>query len=85
MTLVNQMIRTRRLTEFVNELVKIRNEETEDQTVWEFWLHKVFDMGFSEYLEKVKAQKEPMRETSEDDLKETVITSVDMLNGFCLP
>lgn len=41
--LLDQMILTDRFSAFVSELLRIRNEEKDEQTLWEFFLHKVFD------------------------------------------
>ena len=47
--LLDQMILTDRFSAFVSELLRIRNEEKDEQTLWEFFLHKVFDKSFYEF------------------------------------
>ena len=81
--LLDGMIKGRRFSAFVSEFVAITNEELEDKTLWEFWLHKNFDLTYGEFLERAKrskAEKIPSR----CELETTVKESAEMLNGFCL-
>jgi hypothetical protein len=81
MVLLNQMIKTRRLEEFVLELVNIHNEEMEDKTLWEVWLHRIFDKGFAEFKESLGMGKETAAPTQEE-MRSTVQESFDILAGF---
>ena len=81
MVMLDSMIKTRRFSEFVNEFIKIRNEETEDQTKWEYWLHRVVDMSFADFLEKSDNRKNA--EISHDVLEATLKDSWGIINGFC--
>ena len=83
MVLLDGMIRTRRLTEFIQETMKIRNEELIDKTRWEFWLHKVFDMSFDEYLSRLGGNKETEEVLPAEALEATVKDSIGILKGFC--
>ena len=83
MVLLDGMIRTRRLTEFIQETMKIRNEELIDKTRWEFWLHKVFDMSFDEYLSRLGGNKETEEVLPAEALEATVRDSIGILKGFC--
>lgn len=83
MVILDKMILTGRLTEFVREFIHIRNEELEDQTRWEFWLHKVFDMTFGEFLAQANngGSAEPIPQA--EVLTATVMDSMGIINGFC--
>ena len=83
MVLLDGMIRTRRLTEFIKETMKIRNEELIDKTRWEFWLHKVFDMSFDDYMSRVGGNKETEEVLPAEALEATVKDSIGILKGFC--
>lgn len=83
MVLLDGMIRTRRLTEFIQETMKIRNEELIDKTRWEFWLHKVFDMSFDDYMSRVGGNKETEEVLPAEALEATVRDSIGILKGFC--
>lgn len=82
MTILEKMVQSRRLSEFVREFVDIRNNELVEKTQWEFWLHRVFDMPFSEYLERsaVNAQTETVNTVN---LAQTINDSFSILNSFC--
>ena len=84
MVILDKMIQSRRLTEFVNEILKIRNEELIDQARWDVWLHKIFDMEFGEYLKRLNNEA-PIEEEIPDDsvLEATVKESWGIINGFC--
>ena len=83
MVILDKMIQARRLTEFIQEFVKIRNRELEDQTRWEFWLHRVFDMTFKEFLSKTEQATETEEVLPDDVLQATVLESMGIINGFC--
>lgn len=84
MVLLDQMIRCKRLHEFVCEFVNIQNEELEEQTRWDFWLHKVFDQTFREFLDGVENAQSQAERPSDEELETTVRNSMEILNGFCL-
>lgn len=84
MALLDRMIATKRLTNFIHEILRIRNDELEEKSMWEFWLHRVHDMSFNDFVKKAKtAAAEP--ETLEDERIESIIAeSQNILNGFTL-
>lgn len=47
---------------------------------WEYWLHRIFDMDFNEYLETVERTLQP--EASVDDIEATVKFSYEMMENF---
>lgn len=74
MILLDRMISTGRLEEFVDEFVRIYNEEQEDKTLWEVWLHRIFDKSFSEFknslnqTEKAAPTPEELRSIAQDSM-----------------
>lgn len=80
MQLVNQMIRTRRLEEFVKQLVEYHNEEMEDKSLWEIWLHRVFDKTFADFRGEITG--ETTAAPTQEETKSIVQDSFDILNGF---
>lgn len=82
MPLIDKMLMTGRFREFVDEFINIRNEEVEEKTLWELWLHKIFDKDFNEFRNSLNIGKES--EPTEDDLIATVTGSVGILHGFNL-
>lgn len=76
MALLDQMIKTRRLDEFVSELVEIRNEELEEKATWEFWLHKDFERSYNECREAMNRQ--PPKAITKAELTEIVKQSAEI-------
>ena len=81
MIMLDKMILTGRFHDFVCEFIQIRNEELEDQTRWEFYLHKVFNMDFKEYLEQTGGTEDESMTTG--DLETTVKESMGIIADFC--
>lgn len=76
------MIATGRMYEFVREITAIQNKENENNTLWEFFLHKVYDKSYSEFLQENKVQQ-AQPEESDIDFETTINSSYSMLQGFC--
>lgn len=79
MVLINQMIKTGRLYEFITELVNIRNEELDEKTAWEFWLHKDFERSFADFRADMLSGSSATA-TSEQDLVTIVKESSNILS-----
>ena len=80
MTLLNRMIRMRRFEEFVREFAVIHNEEMEDKTLWEIWLHRIFDKGFDEFKRSLGKNNEAA--PTPEEIKNTVMESQNILTAF---
>lgn len=68
---IDSLIISERFTEFVLELLDIENEEM----MWQFYLHKVYDKSFDEF-------KESMKPVPKEQLETTVQNSKSILNNF---
>ena len=77
---MNGMISTGRLDEFVNEVINIHNEEYKDKTLWDIWLHRVFDKSFAEFSQSLDERN--AEEPSEEEVANIVSETKNMLNGF---
>lgn len=84
MVMLDKMILTGRFHDFVCEFIQIRNEELEDQTRWEFYLHKVFNMDFKDFLAQTARTPETDETITNEALESTVGESRDIINSFCL-
>lgn len=83
MVILDKMIQGKRLGEFVIQFVNIRNEETDETTMWEFWLHKVIDMTFAEFKSSISPNKTSNGVAPpEEEIKQTITTSQEMLSCF---
>lgn len=83
MVILDKMILTGRLFDFVCEFIQIRNEELEDQTRWEFYLHKVFNMDFKDYLAQTAGTTGTDETMTTDALESTVKESMGIIADFC--
>lgn len=72
------MIRCGRLYEFICEVVAIKNEETEEQALWEMWLHKDFEQSYVEFRESL--ERSSNAEASEEELASIVRQSQEILS-----
>lgn len=72
------MIRSGRLYEFICEVVAIKNEETEEQALWEMWLHKDFEQSFVEF--RASLERSSTEEVGEEDLAAIVRQSQEILS-----
>ena len=83
MVILDKMILTGRFFDFVCEFIQIRNEELEDQTRWEFYLHKVFNMDFQDYLAQTAGTTGTGDDMTPDALESTVKESMGIITDFC--
>lgn len=82
--LMDMMIQSGRLCEFMTEMLHIRNEEMEEKTLWEVWLHKVYDMNWNEFRESLNDKSSTTDAApTHEKLTETVRASAQMLMNFC--
>jgi hypothetical protein len=78
------MIDTGRLFEFCREVIHIRNEELEEETAWEVWLHKVFEQSWQDFRASLNDDSTNAAPTQED-LKRTASESANLLANFRPP
>lgn len=76
--LLQQMLQAGQLEEFIGELVQIRNEELQERTMWEYYLHRVYDMSFDEFMKQTKEPEAP-ETIGKDRMTEIVKDSLDIL------
>lgn len=81
MVLLDQMVMTGRLEEYVNELIHLHNEEKEDQSLWEIWLHRIFDKNFAEFKNSLSGNNVTAAPTPEE-MKSIAMDSRSILAGF---
>lgn len=75
--LLDEIILTDKLTEFVSHIV----DETNNEQEWEFFLHKVFDKSFREFKKSLRTTERP-REMSKSDIETTIKDSLDITQNF---
>ncbi len=75
------MILTGRFADFVDEFVAMVREEREEQTSWEFYLHKVVEGSFQDFRENMRNEK-LHKEMSGKAIETALNHSMDILNNF---
>lgn len=78
---INGMIRSGRFDEFVSEFMDTLLKEKEDQVNWDFFLHKVFDGTYSDFIAEMENNKKNQN-LSERTIETTINHSMKILNGF---
>ena len=82
MMLLEQMLQTGRLAEFIDEIGQIMWQEKADKQRWDFWLHRVFDMTFDEYVQLCEDSMRQNESSEKNDIEATVKHSYEMMENF---
>ena len=67
------------LSDFVHKLCKKYRDETDEQKLWELYLHRVFEKSFEDFKNEVMNQNIPDKPI---DFEATVNESYMILEGF---
>ena len=78
---MGEMIQCGRFDEFVVEFVQTINKENEEQMNWEFYLNKVQEGSFKDFVDEMK-NNQNNQEMSEERIEEIVQHSMNILNNF---
>jgi hypothetical protein len=73
---IDQMILNGTLCEMIDEIWKIED----DKKLWDFYLHKVHDKSFDEFVNSIRGNHESKSEP--EQLETTVKESYSILAGF---
>ena len=76
--LLDGLILTNSLNNFVDDFFDFVIEERKEKTEWEFFLHKVYDQSWSDFVKEIE-QSENQKPV---DLGATIVKSKNMLNNF---
>ena len=80
MMLLEQVLQTGRLADFIDELGQLMWQEKADKQRWDFWLHRVDSMSFEEY---VQLCEDPMKQPEgPGNLETTIKHSYEMMENF---
>lgn len=85
--LLDEMLACQRFLEFVTEFLKLHNEDMEAETLWDLWLHRVYDKSFDEFKMEIgySSSNETQETIDAAVLETTVKESNNILNGFIPP
>jgi len=66
------------MCEFVDEIIRMHNEENKEKTLWDVWLHRVFDKSFNDFVEGLEGRAAP----AEEDVANIVSETQSILDSF---
>lgn len=75
---INGMIRAGRLDSFVSSFMQKVREEKEEETSWQFYLHKVLDGSYTEFRERLKVRSN-LQSMSGRTIETTINDSMNIL------
>lgn len=78
---MDEMIHVGRFAEFVDDFTGTVNKEKEEQINWEFYLHKVLEGTFNDFIEEIENNKKNQN-LSRRTIETTVQHSMNILNNF---
>lgn len=82
MMLLEQILQTGRLAEFIDELGQLMWQEKADKQRWDFWLHRVDSMSFEEYVQLCEDSIKQNESSEKNDIEATVKHSYEMMENF---
>ena len=78
---IDGMIQTGRFLEFVRSFFEKVHEEDDEKTLWEFYLHKVWDGTFADFKKEIKTNQDN-QQMSEETMETTIKDSMNILKNF---
>lgn len=83
--ILDDFIRSGQLHDFSIEVMRMISKEKIHKSRWEFFLHKVWDMPFEEYVAACEDRKEPEKVTMQKEEAVQIIgSSNSLLEKFTL-
>ena len=79
---LDEFIRLGQLHDFIQGIMKVMFEEKKEKYRWEFFLHKVFDNTYEEYLNFVEGTENEAHSMTDDEIIRVTAQSRDLLNNF---
>lgn len=78
---IDGMILSGRFSEFVRSFWNTNQKEQNEEKSWQFFLHRVFEGSFNDFMEGQKTEAEH-RNMSEQTIETTIKNSMNILNNF---
>ena len=75
------MIQTGRFHYFVISVMQQERKEENERTLWDFYLHRVYDKSFDRFCEDIENDRKN-RQMSEFTMETTIKNSMDILKNF---
>ena len=79
---LDEFIRIHQLYDFVAEVFKTMAEEKAHDARWQYYLHRVYDMSFEEYVRRCEQPQKDNQQMTHEEIRDVISTSKQMLEGF---
>ena len=80
--ILDEFIRLHQLSDFVIEILKTMAEEKKHEARWQYYLHKVYNMTFEEYVQACERQNSNEQNMTREEISDVINDSAKMLEGF---
>lgn len=80
--ILDEFIRLQQLHDFTLEIFSIIAEEKTHEARWQYYLHKIFDISFEEYVRRCEQPQNQEKEMSHEEIGNVINESKKMLEGF---
>lgn len=74
------MLRSNEFSKFIDHFIDTVNKENEEQIQWEFYLHKVNGLTYSQYLQSIEDANRQKEEIKPENLETTIKNTIDIFN-----
>ena len=82
-TIIEETMKCGRFSEFTIEFLKMHNEEIENETMWDWYLHHTFlDKTFEDFKKMLGVSNKQTEPQARIDFGATFNDSITMLEGF---
>ena len=81
--MLDEMISTYRFLDFISYLIKTVNRENKEKVQWDFFLHKVCDKSYGEFVEGLGLEiheSHPKTEVESSNLETTIKETIKIFN-----
>ena len=72
--LLDNLLLTNSLSAFIDDVLRFKQEDE----MWEFFLHKVYDKSWKEFIDELNVSND----TQQVDIGATIVKSKNILNNF---
>ena len=82
MMLLQQMLQTGDFSQFIDDLGQIMWQEKANEQRWDFWLHRVYDRSFDDYVNDCETAMKQEEASGNANLETTVKQNFEMMENF---
>lgn len=78
---MDNMLQVGRFDEFVTDFIETVFKEKEEHYNWEFFLHRIFDKSYKEFIDEIKVEQDNQNMTA-TDIEATIKETENILANF---